>query len=82
MTGFSAGENGEKLITFSLFSLEKVSPRSFMLGGDKGHHSQWGRSMPSSSVVSKHSGDRGGGAERLINLGPDIPPPQDRGWQE
>lgn len=53
-----------------------------MLGGDKGHHSQWGRSMPSSSVVSKHSGDRGGGAERLINLGPDIPPPQDRGWQE
>lgn len=31
---FSAGEDGGKLITFSLFSLEKVSARSFMLGGD------------------------------------------------
>lgn len=53
-----------------------------MLGGDKGCHSQWGRSIPSPSVVSKHGGDTGGGAERLINLGPNIPPPQDPGLQE
>lgn len=66
----------------SLFSLEGVPARSSMLAGDEGCCTQLGKSGHSPSVLSKHGGDRADFAKRLIARGPDVPPPQDRGFQE